>query len=1288
MAEIQKNLRPSTGKTWEKEFEAVDKTTKAYQDLLDEFTKYVETQRDFSNEGIDQFTTLLKNLDDVKNHWDDINSSILTNSRSIEPFLGSAATVRDIFRDIVQESSTLGRQVNERYNLARKVRDVAGDMSRVYQTEEGLTKKILDQHIRKSEAVRYAWESQIRGIAGLQEDQEITSDLLQKYRAREESNIRILEMQKQRLEGAGRLSVTEAKRLRDIRTELTLRAQNIELLTVENKNAVEGLEQIARKRRELYEKYGNQRGEVNITVKALSKVDPTAGEKLQRDYNKFLSNKVEGWEKYNKAEDIKEAAQRRVDELGPINERELRRNLVTGQYRNVGQIRTAREEQQNKIQELLAAIQSNEQERKKTSSQLRRNELKKEYIQLAGNLRAAERDIVKLTDSLGENALERLEAQEGLEKANENFKKVSSDTLEVRTKEFGLVKSIGSVLKSSLNPTKLLGSLAGAFVTAILAGFAKVDELGVQLRHRTGTWEHSMAAVNSQFATATDWLEMAVGLADKWHVSPQVIFTSTEIGKMAEAKNLMGLTADEAQNLGVYAKITGTSADAYRKSIAAGFQEYSKNNRSAVSLGATQKEVLSTSDSIRLSLGGSGKNIAEAANAALSLGTNLQGVEHISKHLMNFESSIKAEMQAQLLTGKQLNLAKAREYALNNDLAGVANEIKRQGIDSAWWGRSNYIQQENMAKALGMSREEMAKMLIQQELANGASTEMLAKNMKISEEELKAATMADTWKKSIAELAQALTPIIQAVRPFVEIVGVIVSKISSLTGWIFSLGGLLDRINEKTSKWIQTVGKLVLAWPLIGRVTGAFFTGLTGHVRKAVASFGSLKTAAIGAFAFVKNPKAGVQNIVSKVKNIGKGKIQKVGETGKAVSGTAATKAAGTTAQTVKGKGSNLPRLGSSIAQFLRKFDKVLPDSISKALKSALALIPIAVASPAIALASLTGKVAKGLIPLGQGIVGFFRAFSKVTVGSIGKGILAGLALVPIAAASPAIALASLAGPFAKRGLPALGQGIAGFFRALSKSGSAITQGSLYLVIFGAALIPLAFALRLAAPAFNAFANVVAAAGIVIKSVFAGLGTLLENITLEKAAALAVLGGGFAALGVGIAAGAVGLLLFPVKKFTKLTQSLSEISQTSGLSQVVSDLTQMSVALGSVAESLDKVDLQKFKKITTISTLGNLGNAIASRIAKPRENSSIPEASENTGESQGIRRETIEAAAQSIVIKQAQVQASAQQISIEQKATDLSKIEQKIDRVVKAVVESRPDWNWLEFNRAYSTNAL
>lgn len=1232
MADIQKNLRPSTGKTWEKEFEAVDKTTKAYRDLLDEFTKYVESQRDFSNEGIDQFTTFLKNLDDVKDHWDDINDSIITNSRSIEPFLGSAATVRDIFRDIVQESSTLGRQINERYNLARKVRDVAGDMSRIYQTEEGLTKKILDQHIRKSEAVRYAWESQIRNITGLREDQAITSDLLQEYRAKEKSNIRILEIQKRRLEGADRLSATEARRLRDIRTELILRTQNLELLTTENKNAVEGLEQIARKRKELYEKYGYQRGEVSVAAKALSKIDPTAGEKLQRSYNKFLSNKVEGWEKYNKAEDIKKAAQRRVDELGPVNEKELRRNLVTGQYQNVGQIRTAREEQQTKVQELLTAIQTNEQERKKTSSYLRRNELQKEHGQLVARLRTAEGDLVKLTDSLGENALERLEAQEELNKATKDFKKISDDTLEVRTKEFGVVKSITTSLKSSLSPTKLLGGLAAAFVTALLAGLTKVDELGVQLRHRTGTWEHSMAAVNSQFATAADWLEMAVGLADKWHISPQVIFTSAEIGKMAEAKNLMGLTADEAQNLGVYAKITGTSADAYRKSIAAGFQEYSKNNRSAVSLGATQKEVLSTSDSIRLSLGGSGKRIAEAANAALSLGTNLQGVENIAKNLMNFESSIEAEMQAQLLTGKQLNLAKAREYALNNDLAGVANEIKRQGIDSAWWGRSNYIQQENMAKALGMSREEMAKMLIQQEMANGASSEMLAKNMKITEEEVKAATMADTWKKSIAELAQAVLPIVQAVRPFVEIVGVIVSKLSSLVGWIFSLGGLLDRINEKTSKWIQTIGKVVLAWPIIGRVTGAFFTGLTGYVTKAAASFGSLKSAAIGAFAFMKNPKAGVQNLKTSLKS----KLQEV--------------AAGDSAA----KTGNLSQTVSETAKAQETASRVR-----------------------------TGARQGPLTRLGKDIKGFFNQLAGIKWGGIAKAA-AGIGLMVGSLALFGVVLRlfkDLEWSTVLKGLTSLGALTVAFIGLglIMKSGVgavAILAGAAAMVVMAGAVAVLGLAIKQFEGVKLADIGTMAAAMVALGGIAALAGLVAPELVIGATALT------FAA---GLMVIAFGAISETLDRFAKSVRKLTLVSGDE-LQGVAVGIRAIAGAVGELGSKLNNLEVRKLNALG--KAFRRLKGANIQVQLPEQETVATVKASETetSKEIQGNRKENIEAAVQTITIKQAQVQASAQQISVEQKAADLSKIEQKMDRLEKAINSLPRIMDWDEFNRAQRAN--
>ena len=66
------------------------------------------------------------------------------------------------------------------------------------------------------------------------------------------------------------------------------------------------------------------------------------------------------------------------------------------------------------------------------------------------------------------------------------------------------------------------------------------------------------------------------------------------------------------------------------------------------------------------------------------------------------------------MTGKQLNLEKAREYALTNNLAGVSEELKKNGISAAEYARMGRLEQESMAKALGMSREDLGKMTQQQ----------------------------------------------------------------------------------------------------------------------------------------------------------------------------------------------------------------------------------------------------------------------------------------------------------------------------------------------------------------------------------------------------------------------------------------------------------------------------------------------------------------------------------------------------------------------------------------------
>jgi hypothetical protein len=115
------------------------------------------------------------------------------------------------------------------------------------------------------------------------------------------------------------------------------------------------------------------------------------------------------------------------------------------------------------------------------------------------------------------------------------------------------------------------------------------------------------------------------------------------------------------------------------------------------------------------------KLIGQAVATAKSLGMELSKVEGIAGSLLNFEDSISAELEAELLLGKDINLEKARQAALNNDLATVAAEIAKQAGTAAEFGEMNRIQQEALAGAVGMSREELASTLFLQEQLKGLS---------------------------------------------------------------------------------------------------------------------------------------------------------------------------------------------------------------------------------------------------------------------------------------------------------------------------------------------------------------------------------------------------------------------------------------------------------------------------------------------------------------------------------------------------------------------------------------
>jgi hypothetical protein len=90
----------------------------------------------------------------------------------------------------------------------------------------------------------------------------------------------------------------------------------------------------------------------------------------------------------------------------------------------------------------------------------------------------------------------------------------------------------------------------------------------------------------------------------------------------------------------------------------------------------------------------------------------------MASQLLDFESSIENELSAELLTGKNLNLERARGLALNGDSAAAVEEMAKQVGTAADFTKMNVIQQESLAKAVGMSADELANSLIARENLN------------------------------------------------------------------------------------------------------------------------------------------------------------------------------------------------------------------------------------------------------------------------------------------------------------------------------------------------------------------------------------------------------------------------------------------------------------------------------------------------------------------------------------------------------------------------------------------
>jgi anti-sigma factor RsiW len=182
--------------------------------------------------------------------------------------------------------------------------------------------------------------------------------------------------------------------------------------------------------------------------------------------------------------------------------------------------------------------------------------------------------------------------------------------------------------------------------------------------------------------------------------------------------NQMGLSAEESTKIYKLGLLNNMSLKDTNKTIASSIIATQKSTGVQVNARQVLQEIGKLSAGITTKFQQNPAALAKAVTEAKALGTTLEQVDKVGESLLNFESSIENELKAELLTGKQINLEKARYAALTGDQTTLTQELANQVGSLADFQGMNVIAQKSLAEAFGLSRDEVADMLTKQETFN------------------------------------------------------------------------------------------------------------------------------------------------------------------------------------------------------------------------------------------------------------------------------------------------------------------------------------------------------------------------------------------------------------------------------------------------------------------------------------------------------------------------------------------------------------------------------------------
>jgi hypothetical protein len=359
---------------------------------------------------------------------------------------------------------------------------------------------------------------------------------------------------------------------------------------------------------------------------------------------------------------------------------------------------------------------------------LKSNSLTQDQVTKIDKLASLNRDIAKLTfedvqqraellnqyddiqKSIGiiseedKDILANLEAQNVMARSYGQMTKTQKQFLEKQLAVYdGIKDTIGGILETA---SLLTSNLMGATGAAVIGVGYGLEKWGKSVRSFGGYVDSAQISSVALGLVFKDAEEVTKSLSKEFGGLKDVTF-ATQLNTNLMATN-MGISGAEAANVvGNFARMNEGSASTAMDMAAA---TKSMGKAAGVPIDSLMKDVAGSTKAFAEYGKDGGLNISKAAVAAAKMGVSMDAMTKVTDSLLDFETSINAEMELGAMLGKNLNLDRARGLAYEGDINGAVKATLDElgGIEA--FNKMDIFQKRKSAELLGLSVDEFQKM--------------------------------------------------------------------------------------------------------------------------------------------------------------------------------------------------------------------------------------------------------------------------------------------------------------------------------------------------------------------------------------------------------------------------------------------------------------------------------------------------------------------------------------------------------------------------------------------------